>query len=126
VVHLVYTFWGPKLTPRDPTLQSGSLGWASNTATAWGLLLFGLVLGFLALAHRLLLLQSPFLLVVGLAMLGGFVVLSKVYSFSAPPEASASLSAAMWLALCYRGPSNARSQPLPSLHYGLRSAEHAR
>src|SRR5260221_10131173 len=21
VVHLVYTFWGPKLTPRDPALQ---------------------------------------------------------------------------------------------------------
>ena len=21
-IHLVYTFWGPKLTPRDPALQS--------------------------------------------------------------------------------------------------------
>jgi len=21
VLHLVYTFWGPKLTPRDPALQ---------------------------------------------------------------------------------------------------------
>ena len=28
--------------------------------------------------------ESPFLLVVGLAMLGGFVVLCKVYFFSAP------------------------------------------
>jgi hypothetical protein len=46
--------------------------------------LFGLVFGFLALAHGKLLFQSPFLLVVGLAMLGGFVVLSKVYFFSAP------------------------------------------
>jgi hypothetical protein len=31
-----------------------------------------------------LLFQSPFLLVVGLAMLGGFVVLGKVYWFSVP------------------------------------------
>jgi hypothetical protein len=36
------------------------------------------------LAHRQLLFQSPFLLTVGLAMLGGFVVLCKVYFFSAP------------------------------------------
>jgi hypothetical protein len=49
-----------------------------------GLILFGLVFGFLALAHGQLLFQSPFLLVVGLAMLGGFVVLGKVYWFSVP------------------------------------------
>src|SRR5216683_988301 len=73
VVHLVYTFWGPNLTPRDPALQ-----------ISMGLILFGLVFGFLALAHGQLLFQSPFLLVVGLAMLGGFVVLCKVYFFSVP------------------------------------------
>jgi hypothetical protein len=43
-----------------------------------------LVFGFLALAHGQLLFRSPFLLGVGLAMLGGFVVLSKVYFFSGP------------------------------------------
>jgi hypothetical protein len=42
------------------------------------------VFGFLALAHSQLLFQSPFLLVIGLAMLVGFVVLSKVYFFSVP------------------------------------------
>ena len=36
------------------------------------------------MAHGQLLFQSPFLLVVGLAMLGGLVVLGKVYWFSAP------------------------------------------
>ena len=41
-------------------------------------------LWLLALAHGQLLFLSPFLLVVGLAMLGGFVVLGKVYWFSAP------------------------------------------
>jgi hypothetical protein len=43
-----------------------------------------LLFGFLALAHGQLLFQSPFLLVVGLAMLGGLVVLCKVYFFSVP------------------------------------------
>src|SRR5271169_6061557 len=45
VVHLVYTFWGLKLTPRDPALhpsfrkkqQCGGVGWASMPATAWDL-----------------------------------------------------------------------------------------
>jgi hypothetical protein len=99
VVHLVYTFWGPTFTPRDPALQISMSQIApviSKETTMWrcwvgfsathsmGLILFGLVFGFLALAHGPLLFQSPFLLVVGLAMLGGIVVLCKVYFFSAP------------------------------------------
>ena len=99
VVHLVYTFWGPNLTPRDPALQIGMSQTSpviSKETTMWrcwvgfnashsiGLILFGLVFGFLALAHGQLLFQSPFLLVVGLAMLGGIAVLCKVYFFSAP------------------------------------------
>jgi hypothetical protein len=99
VLHLVYTFRGPKLRPRDPALQISMSQIApviTKETTMWrcwvgfnashsmGLILFGLVFGFLALAHGQLLFQSPFLLVVGLAMLGGFVVLSKVYWFSAP------------------------------------------
>jgi hypothetical protein len=98
VVHLVYTFWGPTLTPRDPALQISMSQiapvitkettiwrcWVGFNAThSMGLILFGLVFSFLALAHGQLLFQSPFLLV-GLAMLGGIVVLCKVYFFSAP------------------------------------------
>jgi hypothetical protein len=49
-----------------------------NASHSMGLILFGLVFGFLALRHSQLLFQSPFLLIVGLAMLGGFVVLCKV------------------------------------------------
>jgi len=49
-----------------------------------GLILFGLVFGYLALAHGQLLFRSPFLLVVGLAMLGGLALLCKVYFFSGP------------------------------------------
>jgi len=99
VVHLAYTFWGTQLTPRDPALQVSMSQIApvmTNETTIWrcwvgfnathsiGLILFGLVFGFLAVAHGQLLFQSPFLLVVGLAMLGGLVVLCKVYFFSGP------------------------------------------
>jgi hypothetical protein len=55
-----------------------------NASHSMGLILFGLVFGFLALAHGQLLFQSSFLLAVGLAMLCGFVVLCKAYFFSAP------------------------------------------
>jgi hypothetical protein len=55
-----------------------------NASHSLGLILFGLVFGYLALAHGQLLFRSPFLLVVGLAMLGGVVVLCKVYFFSWP------------------------------------------
>jgi hypothetical protein len=99
VTHLVYTFWGPMLTPRDPALQISMSQIApviTKETTMWrcwvgfnashsmGLILFGLIFGFLALAHPQLLFQSPFLLVVGLAMLGGLAALSKVYWFGAP------------------------------------------
>jgi hypothetical protein len=99
IVHLVYTFWGTKLTPRDPALQISMSQispvitkettmwrcWVGfNASHGMGLILFGLVFGFLALAHSQLLFQSSFLLVIGLAMLVGFVVLCKVYFFSVP------------------------------------------
>jgi hypothetical protein len=90
IVHFVYTFWGPKLTPRDhalqismseisPVITKETTMWRCwvgfNASHSMGLILFGLVFVFLAVAHGQLLSQSPFLLVVGLAMLGGFVVL---------------------------------------------------
>jgi hypothetical protein len=112
VVHLVYTFWGSQLTPRDPALQISMSQiapvitkettmwrcWVGFNAThSMGLILFGLVFGFLALAHSQLLFRSPFLLVVGLAMLGGLVVLCKVYFFSGPLT-SMSISLACYVA----------------------------
>ena len=98
-IHLAYTFWGPKLIPRDPALQISMKQvspvitkettiwqcWVGFNAThSMGLILFGLLFGFLGLAHGQLLFQSPFLLLVGLAMLGALVVLCKVYLFSVP------------------------------------------
>ena len=112
VVHLVYTFWGAKLTPRDPALEISMSqiapvitkettmwrAWVGfNASHSMGLILFGLVFGYLALVHGQLLFQSPFLLLVGLAMLGGFVVLCKVY-FSRAPLTGVCISLACYLA----------------------------
>jgi hypothetical protein len=111
-IHLAYTFWGPKLMPRDPALQISMRQispvitkettmwrcWVGfNASHSMGLILFGLVFGFLALAHSQFLFQSAFLLVVGLAMLGALVVICKVYLFSVP-LAGVSISLACYIA----------------------------
>ena len=112
VVHFVYTFSGQNLTPRDHALQismSQVSPFITKETTMWrcwvgfnashsmGLILFGLVFGYLAVAHGQLLFQSPFLLVVGLAVLVGLVVLCKIYFFSAP-FAGISVSLACYIA----------------------------
>ena len=112
VFHLAYTFWGQNLTPRDPALQISMSQispvitkettmwrcWVGfNASHSMGLILFGLVFGFLALAHGQLLFQSPFLLIVGLAVLGSFVVLCRVYFFGGPLT-SVSISLACYVA----------------------------
>lgn len=99
VLHLVYTFSGPKLMPRDPALQARmnevplvitrrTTMWRAwigfNASHSMGAILFGLVYGFLANAHPELLFNSPFLLAVGVAMLGGLAVLAKLYWFRIP------------------------------------------
>lgn len=99
VVHFAYTFWGTKLTPRDhglqvsmsqisPVITKETTMWRCwvgfNATHSMGLILFGLVFGFLALAHPEVLFRSPFLLMVGLAVLVGLVVLCRIYFFSAP------------------------------------------
>jgi hypothetical protein len=98
-IHLMYTFSGKKLTPRDPALQMRMAdvspvltrettmwkAWVGfNASHSYGAILFGVVYGYLAVAHREVLFNSPFLLAVGLAMLCGWLVLGKVYWFSIP------------------------------------------
>jgi hypothetical protein len=99
IIHLAYTFWGPKLTPRDPALQTTmseiapvitreTTMWKAwigfNASHSLGAILFGLVYGYLALLHPGFLFQSPFLLIVGFALLGSYSLLGKVYWFSVP------------------------------------------
>ena len=99
LVHLLYTFHGNKLHPRDAALEARlrdvSLVIARETTMwkAWigfnashscSAILFGLVYGYLALVQGSFLFASPFLLVLGLVFLMGYVFLSKVYWFGAP------------------------------------------
>ncbi|HEX3526941.1 MAG TPA: hypothetical protein VH988_07725 [Thermoanaerobaculia bacterium] len=98
-IHLVYTFWGAKLTPRDPALQARmreispvisreTTMWKAwigfNASHALGALLFGLVYGYLAIAEPAFLFRSVFLLSVGFCVLLSYVVLGKVYWFRVP------------------------------------------
>lgn len=99
ILHLVYTFSGKKLKPRDPALEARMAevspvltrqttmwkAWVGFNAThSYGAILFGLVYGYLAMAHREILFNSPFLLAIGLAMLGGLLFVAKLYFFSTP------------------------------------------
>jgi hypothetical protein len=59
--------------------------WVGFSAThSYGLILFGLVYGYLAVVHREILFNSPFLLAIGLATIVGLLFISKVYFFSTP------------------------------------------
>lgn len=99
LVHLLYTFHGRKLHPRDdelearmkevtPVLTRQTTMWKSwvgfNASHSFGAILFGLVYGYLALLHSAFLLQSPFLLGLGLLLLAGYVFLGWRYWFSVP------------------------------------------
>ena len=99
LVHLAYTFSGPKLTPRDPALQAlmqqvapvltrHTTMWKAwlgfNASHSLGAIFFGLVYGWLALAQPQMLSQSPFLLTLGLGMLVSYALLGRAYWFSVP------------------------------------------
>lgn len=99
LVHLVYTFHGRRLHPRDTELEARmrdaplvitrkTTMWKAwlgfNASHSFGEMFFGVTYGYLALAQRELLLASPFLLCVGLAMLAGYVFLCRQYFFRAP------------------------------------------
>ena len=98
-IHLLYTFVGPKLTPRDralrqrmqevsPVLTTHTSMWQAwvgfNASHSMGALLFGLVYGYLAWAAPALLFDSTFLLAVGAAMLAGLTVVGLRYWFRIP------------------------------------------
>lgn len=99
LVHLAYTFFGSKLTPRDattlasmklvsPVITKETTIWKSwvgfNASHSLGAILFGLIYGYLALLHANFLFESYFLLIVGWSLLASFVVLGKLYWFSIP------------------------------------------
>ena len=98
-IHLLLTFRGPKLRPRDHSVQVAMenvhLGVTTQTTMwrAWigfnashslGALLFSFIYGYLALQHPSVLFASAFLQIVGLAMLASFVLLARAYWFATP------------------------------------------
>ena len=97
--HFLITFRGHKLYPRDATLHSRLTevspvitsettmwkAWVGfNASHSFGAMLFGLVYGHLALVQSHVLWDSPFLLSVGLLLLGGYVILGRRYWFRIP------------------------------------------
>jgi hypothetical protein len=111
-VHLLYTFSGSKLLPRDPAVQLAMArthpgitrqttmwrAWVGFNAThSMALILFGVFFVYLALAQGAMLFASAFLLALGLAVLVSFLVLARIYFFSIPFKAI-SISLACYVA----------------------------
>ena len=99
LAHLLFTFKGRKLMPRDAELQarmrevSPFISRETSMWKAWvgfnashsiGAILFGAIYGYLAVFHGALLFQSVFLLSLGLLVLVGYLLLAKNYWFSVP------------------------------------------
>ncbi len=99
LLHLLYTFRGNKLFPRDthlerqmqqvsPVLTNRTTMWDAwigfNASHSYGAIFFGLVYGYLAIVHAELLFHSAYFLVLGLAMLCGYAFLAKRYWFRIP------------------------------------------
>ena len=99
LIHLLYTFYGPKFLPRDRELQTRmqevspvitrqTTMWKAwigfNASHSLGAILFGAVYGYLSLAHSAFLFRSTFLLLLGLLLLSGYLILAKGYWFSIP------------------------------------------
>jgi hypothetical protein len=98
-VHLLYTFRGSKLHPRDPDLIARMMAvplvispetttwraWVGfNASHSFCLIFFGALYGYLAMRHSTLLFQSWFLLALGFIVLLGYAALAKLYWFNAP------------------------------------------
>jgi hypothetical protein len=99
LLHLIFTLRGTRLHPRDAgTLQAMQQSplritrettvWRAwigfNASHSFGLLLFGAIYGYLALAMPTALFGSVFLCLIGGALLLGYVVLARLYFFSVP------------------------------------------
>ena len=99
LLHLLYTFRGSKLRPRDaglqermsvvsPVISRETTMWDAwvgfNASHSFGAILFGVVYGYLSLTHPEFLFGSAFLLIVGLVLLVGYAFLARRYWFSIP------------------------------------------
>jgi hypothetical protein len=99
LMHLLYTFRGPQLHPRNPELTARMMAvspvitqestmwrvWIGFNAThSFGLILFGALYGYLAMRHGAFLFHSWFLLALGLVLLLSYAAVAKLYFFTTP------------------------------------------
>lgn len=99
LIHLLYTFRGSKLHPRDAALAARMnevalaitrettiwRAWIGfNASHSYGAILYGVVYGYLALVHARFLFESTTLLAIGALLLAGYMFLAKRYWFSVP------------------------------------------
>jgi len=111
-VHLAYTFFTPKFNPTDEQLETAMKRVApriSSNMTMWkawvgfhishslGLMLVGLIYGYLTICRWEVLQGSYFLAGLGLLVLTGYAVLARVFWFSAP-LIGVSVAAAFYIA----------------------------
>ncbi len=98
-VHLLYTYRGHRLEPRDPDLRAAMershlvitrqttvwrAGKGFNASHSLGMLAVALIYGDLALLQPQVLTGSPFLAGLGMAILLAYLVLARRYFFSIP------------------------------------------
>jgi hypothetical protein len=99
LTHIYLTFFTQAFAARDapleemlksvsPRISSQTTMWRAgvgfHVSHSLGLIFFGLVYGYLALAGRDFLIRSPFLVVLGALFLLGYVVLAQLYWFDWP------------------------------------------
>lgn len=98
-IHMLYTFRGNKLDPRDPAVRAAmerthpvitrqTTVWRAtkgfNASHSLGLIAFAGVFIHLALWRSNVLAASPFLLIFGMGVLLAYLVLARQYFFSIP------------------------------------------
>ena len=98
-IHLLFTFNGPKLHPRDknvmlamehtcPAITQETTVWRAtvgfNASHSLGLMLFGIIYPYLVLTQPAMFWQSTLLITLGLVVLLAYLTLAKLYWFSGP------------------------------------------
>jgi hypothetical protein len=98
-IHLLYTYHGNKLDPRDPAVRKAMEGsnlvitrqttvWSANkgfnASHSLGIIAFALIYGYLALWRSDVLGDSLFLLALGMTVLLAYLALARRYFFKIP------------------------------------------
>lgn len=110
--HLILTLFSPAFEPRDPAVKAaiadapvrfsrllllGKANTGFNASHSLGVMVFGALYAYLALAHTAMFFASPFLMVFGAVVLASYLAIARAWWFYAPLSGVA-LSLAIYLA----------------------------